>query len=50
MRKLRPPKVKGVKKKLKKTNHQTLLQRPVHEHPKKIKYVALLLLDFQDDL
>jgi hypothetical protein len=48
MRKLLAPKVKGVKK-LKKTNHQ-ILQRQVPEHPKNSLYIALLLLEVQDDL
>jgi len=34
---------------LKKTNHPTL-QRPIPKHPKKKKYVVLLLLECQGDL
>jgi hypothetical protein len=55
MRKLWPPKVKGkkggggVKNSGKKTNHRTL-PKPIFEHSKNSFYVALLLLEFKDDL
>jgi hypothetical protein len=47
MRKLQPPKVKGVKNS--KKNHQTL-QRLIPEHRKKLLYVVPLLLKLKDDL
>jgi hypothetical protein len=46
-KKLCPPKVQGSK--TKKPNHQTL-QKLVLEHLKNSLYVALLLLEFKDDL
>jgi len=45
--KIQSPKVEGSK--TQKKNHWTL-QRPVIEHPKNSLYVALLLLELQDDL
>jgi hypothetical protein len=47
MRKLWPPKVKGVKNSKKQTK---TLQRPVLKHPKSSLYVVLLLLELKDDL
>jgi hypothetical protein len=48
MRKSQAPKGKGVQE-LKKTNHQTL-PKPVSEHSKKFSYVAMLLLEFKNNL
>jgi hypothetical protein len=48
MRKLWPPKVKGVKN-FKKQTTKTLHRLDL-EHPKNSLYVALLLLEFIDDL
>ncbi len=48
MRKSQPLKVKGFKKS-KKANHQTL-SKLVPEHSKNISYVAMLFIEFQDNL
>jgi len=48
LRNLWPPKIKGDEE-LKKTNHWTS-QRLVPKHQKQLLYVALLPLEFQDDL
>jgi hypothetical protein len=47
MRKLQPPKVKGVKNLKKKLLNTT---KPILKHPKSSFYVVLLLLKFQCDL
>jgi hypothetical protein len=48
MRKLQPPKVKGVKNSKKQT--MGTLPKPVPKNPKNSLYVALLLLELKDDL